>query len=696
MISYQTLCMALQDWKAKQRDSTTDERVEDRSGGDVREQGAHGQVSSAAPLGRSAPSTPGQSQISVPVNLGQSIWRHTERTQARITYHRMLLGDILIPFDGLWAADTNYFILCPDKSMVNAAERSLERHHSSYGPPISIVTAAPQGAIRVSTRDSLSIAPWAHNWDEVYTDLAFHLPRNLPHFHLQKITRDNLSVLQIRFRGSLTPQQSEQVRSILQNYRHHPIVDEIETDLAPPSTDETPASAAISPVSSSSYRMVLHSSRQLRSKLGKPLNDIYERDEDAWRTHRRLLASPGAVLLQDVLPEPLATRDVSRCMVDCQSCDPGALSNYTLMYDQTVLCMPSDRHLDTVLRGMDVNSSILVRLARLGRIFFLLPRPLHFYRLPLLQDLASEAPHSLVFSRSLLTASVAESVKRLPFLYPPADAEAKRDFIYAYSDLIRNTPEGQRLALFLARGLADVYYEMDESMQAEGAMALRKHGLGTFANSVYQGTHQGHDLFLEFQTAGMAVQWAACLDAVLYPFGDGEYSLHPICESFAGLYAQVAGMSRREVLAISLAARVKIVQEELLSSELPSPLAQSEKLQRVSKADLREFRRTISEILASSTDDEDLRFQLERLGHAADLIEARAKLLTWGGHAINVALAAGEMANWISGVGLINAIAAPAIEMMRRLGWDERAISLIMGNRSDAVIVARMRKTLGR
>lgn len=689
MIDYDVLCEAIKRWKTERLDlgRVSSETVGHETVEATTEPMTHQAL--AETKERSVrPEPPRPRSVEVPVvstpERARTIWRRHERKMATRLYELMAIALHDLKLGGLWTDGRNLCIVCDDPSGPHRINAWWQNNSVTTIPYLSIVEIAPDGYQFVARgfHSVVAAQEWARTWDDLLLELATQLPRDTPRFCLNRVSsEDQLPLLQLSFAGPLIEQQRSAVETVIDN-SSHTLVDEIAYDYVPLKS----APKNIEPHSSNP--LVLHASRSLEGKISAELSRLYEMDEDLWLSSRYSIFGTNGTSPEN-LPPHLVDPSKSRCLVDCRSFEPSDLSNYLLMYDQVILPLPSNIHYESVMRALGVKDHELLALARQRRVIILLPMPINNYKLSLLEDLSEQVPESLVFSRSLLAATVLDSRIRAPHLYPPFSPDSKRAFLAYLSEESRKTPTLKGLnTKILLDAVVAIYDQVEERLHAQGSMALAIHGLGTWAHALYRGSSPDRarqELAPEFTISGMAVQWAAALDAVLFPAERGDYSLAPMSNYMSQVYRREFG----SVFSMEEAKMIQLVQKQLLRrSEGQSVQEFGALLGTLGKQDVDRIRKVISNLVLTSTSTEDLEASIGKLNEEVAKMGAKLKAVRAVADTIQIA---------VSGTVLltVNPYVMPfafmMLECLKRAGFHETVARKLSKATDDAVLISQTR-----
>jgi hypothetical protein len=461
---------------------------------------------------------------------------------ARWSYERLLLLQPHIRVAGLWRHDQWFYAVCPDLEEGLTADdgQQLSKWFNNKGraasSPIRLVSRAPDGAVRVRERSAKELAELRGvplTVANVETCLAVSLPVGFPDFRLQTIPPDAY----VYVASQLTPAQrrilEERLEPLRGGLRLTVIVD----------TEQ-----ACQPPSMKPAGLELIASKRLPSGFGGAVKRALEEDEEFWVRERQTVLASDFRKPAEFLPDAFCQND-SRCLVNASVFPPKNLRTYLSLYRNVAIVMPLAGSYPAILKSLRVNEDELIELARRRRIQFLLPQPVIRYPPRLLARLAElEEQHPLLLSRRLAAATIADCRRRIPLLYPPFGIAERRLLLEGLATLTAATAG---IAKPIVTELGRIWSSVEDNVEFRGAMATGFNGVGALSSAVLKHL-TGNNQFLELCTAASSVEWAAALNATVFPVDVEGYSQQAATELCASLYS---GVSTERALSSSLKAR---------------------------------------------------------------------------------------------------------------------------------------------
>jgi hypothetical protein len=203
--------------------------------------------------------------------------------------------------------------------------------------------------------------------------------------------------------------------------------------------------------------------------------------------------------------------------------------------------MPIADHLPLALAALRCTVDDLLSLARAGRVQFLLPQSPDRYDTRLVQRLAEEAPGSLILSRRLAVATIADMQRRGLVHYPPIGVEDRAAVLAIVSAFAAQLadPKQQAIAKAALGHLKQAWSWGQVAVQRTGAQAtVIGNNVGTLFAVMFEAV-TGQNLQIELSVAAGDVQWAGALGATVFPASGQGYSAQAATELCSALYSGV-------------------------------------------------------------------------------------------------------------------------------------------------------------
>lgn len=276
-------------------------------------------------------------------------------------------------------------------------------------------------------------------------------------------------------------------------------------------------------------------SKSIKDKVPNNVLSSYEEDEEFWIDNRVNVFSSDICSRKDVL-KPSFLKKTSACFIDATVFSPKNIRTYLPIYHRLVISMPLATHFVSALDIFNVQETELLNLIERGRVQFILPQSIQRYNLNFIAKAIEIDPSSVLLSRRLAAASVAETRSRLPFLYPPFGASAKRDLLRLLVSV--SDPKIKPVGEILAKSLSQSWVGMERNISNRGGMGTANSGIGTILGQLIHSV-SGRDLRLELITSSMSVEWAAAVGATYCPIENEGYSDFNAANLCASLYSGV-------------------------------------------------------------------------------------------------------------------------------------------------------------
>lgn len=247
--------------------------------------------------------------------------------------------------------------------------------------------------------------------------------------------------------------------------------------------------------------------------------------------------------------------------------------------------------------------------------------------------LTSKLVTEALWYSGLITPAIAESRRRIPFLYLPFGPAERRAVLSLLNRACGGDIHG-RLRAELIRELGEIWCSAEARVNFEGAMATPALGAGRLLSVVYRHI-TGKDLLVEFFSAAGPVEWAAALGATVFPVEVDGYSEQAATELCASAYSGI----RDQSIPTSLG-DVETVVDGLISLDNDAPILEVERAFGVTEVGRLGI--IVERIKSNSVDSETLRNAIADFNNNVQRYEERADrlsrwdLITLGG-AITVA-----------------------------------------------------------
>jgi hypothetical protein len=450
---------------------------------------------------------------------------------ARWFYNQLKLKQPHLDVRGLHVLGRRYLIVVVNASTAVTSDGTelsewVKGHHLLHAPTV-VVEAPPDGAEAVpeqSLEQFLRPTGLSLSLPNLYLELALFLPRAFPDFRLI----NGAGTLEVSVSRKLAPDDVSALDEA---------IEQLQVSL-PYTISEDPSLTRARFQKRTRDILRLLPSRALPDEAGKALRTLSEEDEDYWKGSRAQIYTHEDADVDSALPsgwEP----GPSRCVVPTSVFEAQNIRNYLSLYREVVLVAPMAPTDEKILTSLRCTKKDLVRLAQAGRIRFLLPQALDQYDLHWLSEMAEAAPSSLLLSRRLAAATVIDTRRRLPFLYPAFSPEERHRALKVLTRAASSIsdPNASRFAVELARELGRLYADAEAMIHERGALATSTLGVGAITSAIYKSA--GRDFTLEFWSAASAVEWGALLGGTVFPVVAEKYSEERATEIVAALYSGV-------------------------------------------------------------------------------------------------------------------------------------------------------------
>jgi hypothetical protein len=450
--------------------------------------------------------------------------------RARWSYERLLILQPQANIMGLWEKEGIFYVVSQDwKNKVgDKGETLLDwfKSNSALASPIVGVFDVPEGATPVPTRtiqelSDLSSEPLtAYN---LYAELAIRLRSKFPKFEIKEDLPDKLLFY---VEKELTAQEYYNLTVAYERFGYNL---KLEIVISP----ERFSKPIIALPKRREGDINLLPSRQLPETFSKLVRGAWEEDEDFWSDNRQILLTTNRNDASLFLPNTFMGEDGSSCIVGASGLPPENIRNYLTIHNKVVLRLPLQNETDNWNKQLGITKKELYELTKLGRVQFLCPFSIDRYDVSLIDEILSIAPQCILFSRRLASATVADTRRRFPLLYPPFSTEERYQLLHALHSI--NHKEGlSEIIIGFSGELGRIWDSADHKLQFVASNITSTLGIGALAASIFK-TVTGKDHFIEFASASAGVEWGGALKATVYPYHSHSYSEMPTTEIIASL-----------------------------------------------------------------------------------------------------------------------------------------------------------------
>lgn len=443
-----------------------------------------------------------------------------DKHYARYAYESLILQQSHIAFEGLWTDGIWYYVVCPllnQYSVTGKGAPLSDWFDNSCRPvtsPVKLVNKAPEASTRVPERTAEELSQ-LHGEpltiSDLYREVISALPKKFP---LISLTTE-LNKMVVYVCRSLSEDEKNALNITCENIKIDLDI-EIRLDEGELSDGAKHQKAPIKPPDT----LALISSRALQKTGSTQLRNAYEDDEEFWIDKRLSLFSTETLSSKEILPSSFVQK-TSSCFINATVFPPKNIRTYLPLYQRVVIAMPLAESFENALQMFSTSKADLIELARRGRVQFVLPQSIERYPINFVSDLLEANPASILFSRRLATASIAQTRSRLPFLYPPFGSRERRLILELFASV--NDPLFGPIARIIREQLGTMWVGMESNLSTRGAMGTVSHGIGRILGELYHHA-TGRDARIELITSSHSVEWAAALHAVYCPFNSNGYS----------------------------------------------------------------------------------------------------------------------------------------------------------------------------
>ena len=457
----------------------------------------------------------------------------------RYSYERLILQQHHIEFNGLWyAGDKNpCYIVCEHlesapkttcgKDLIEWFDREC-RVMTSW---VEIVSLADPSWIRIPERNSEELASLNGvpiRALEFPTYLDMFLPKDFPDLYLVKDTGRHTTIAS---EIELTDEQKNIVKKVSRNITG---IMEVDFVLDTVERKQQRASIAKKPdqVIESDTILSYRTLRKHPQKYSQQLLQKVEEDDDHWTQIRNNFWQQIDFRKEFILPESFQT-ERKACLLDATG-DIKNLRAYLLLYSKVIISLPHFDQTEILLQKMNVSRRELLELTRQGRVLFIAPHRLQFHDQKLLSEIIEVAPSSLLLSRTLAAATIAEIRQRNPFLFPTLGMEDRVKLLNLLSAIDAPYPYFPKDQF--VEHIAHTWLDMEADIQLYGARDVVRMGLAPLIASILD-NGINVNLLPEFLGYGMGLEWSMALNATYFPLDHVRGAIAPFAEVCAAGYS---------------------------------------------------------------------------------------------------------------------------------------------------------------
>lgn len=264
-----------------------------------------------------------------------------------------------------------------------------------------------------------------------------------------------------------------------------------------------------------------------------------EEDEQFWIDSRYSLFAEGNTDRHYYL-KPDHSTNSSSCFINPSSFKPQNIRGYLTLYNFIWIVLPLYTNMERTLAGLNITENELIELASTKRVGFVVPGFQMRYAFGMLAKIIEAAPNSVIFSKRLAAASIAESRRRNPLIFPNLNNEDRRSVLDLLAD-IESTPSNPLPRVFIEHFSA-VWPALEYSFSELGAIGMMRNGLGRVAESIARECHNMELGSVIYETMA-SVEWAAALGAAYSPARTDDFNEGPLAEFSASIMTGVKQVS---------------------------------------------------------------------------------------------------------------------------------------------------------
>lgn len=461
---------------------------------------------------------------------------------AQVSYERLLLTQPEFKLQGLWEKDGRYYIACSDIATAITSDGMplkewFDNHCRIIAYQVDLVVTPPPGATRISARtveqlSQLHGAPL--NCFQFHLEIKRQLSKNFPDFSIQDLPNKLIFTSD----KPLEPDQITELNIAVANLGVN-----IDTEF------KTADTHLAIPTKFSNYRK--------RTAWPDAVLDIHEESEQGWFDSRIALFTDSPTAAD-------ARRDSgAACFIDCSLGTPSNIRNYLTTYSKIYIAPPLGEF-EPLLRSLKITNGELRTLIERQRVDLVLPYDLHKYNPKGLSEYLELCSRNTVMHRQLAVATIQESRRKNPLMYPPIDNESRRKLL----DLMIGDAEiRDRKLLRIARDhFGASWSSLEEDYSTLGAIAGLQHGSARLLAEMVS-TATGQDLNLLLMHSTLSVEWSAALNANFCPTDIGGANIETMASAAASF---ITGIPNKNF--IDPITKLDIIVNDLLVLDNAAPI----------------------------------------------------------------------------------------------------------------------------
>lgn len=440
----------------------------------------------------------------------------------RFSYESLILQQPQIEFNGLWydIQLNRTFIVCPslnDKPKTNSGEDLVEWFDhacriASCG--VKIVDEIKEYFVRIPERKIDEIVS-LHGCPILSMNFPYYLDYFLPKgFPKVALYREDGKYLKFISECELSDNEKNEITKIAKN-----ITGIIETEFIVQEKNSLFNKKEFKGKDGFKDQLKLVHSNSLKRdfyNVNKAVLNKVEIDDNFWFENQDKIWGYNSEHL--ILPDEFSSNN-SACLVDATCYSVKNIRIYLSIFQRVILCFPMSEYTDAFFATIGVTKNELIYLASIGRVQFVFPLPFFRYNVKLLSEITEVVPNSVLFSRQLTAFIIQELRLRNPLCFPPFGTQERVDILKHMLALAESMPDFK----ILIEQCSKNWINLESDIQFYGATSIAKFGMASFLTEIYKKI-KGKDLFLEFFSASMAVEWSMGLHASYIPVEVNKFS----------------------------------------------------------------------------------------------------------------------------------------------------------------------------
>lgn len=531
-----------------------------------------------------------------------------DRNFALLSYETLLLSQYHIECRGLFYFNGVYLIHCPyvkPDTLTPQGENLHEwfRGRKIMGTNIEIVNELPKQAIRIDGAVERHISPgsgYLITRGDFDYEINLLIPGIFPDYEIR-----HGDPLVIAFKEPVTPEGLLELKNIFLENKFAIKCEFVNDPAAHPSTKQPTAG----------FFSGIIPARYAKNRMGKPLADKWEQDEDEWLNSRNEILADASKAKGK---EHYFNQKKFRCIIDCNVGVPSNIRNYLSLYEE-VCIVPPMKDTEGVLKKLDVSRDELAELVAMNRLQILAPASIELYDLPLIETLVEANSANVHLTRRLTSLVLKDSIERNPLFFPAISVEERKLLLHSCDGIAQslNDRTHRKIQKTLSQ-LGSWWLRMPNALNQMPSGFFCGLGVPDMLDTFVFDKPPATDISLATRLTAPSIGLTAAVGATFVPF---EHGLIPVYQMLADLYSGVPD----ENWIIQQPDYANFAVEDLLVVADRVPVIEFART--FTGAEINRFRETVLMISQNAKSPEDLQENISAFNHFVKSYEKDKKKL---------------------------------------------------------------------